>query len=146
MLSVFDVAIYILKKFGPLSASKLHRFLYYCQSWSLVWDDVPLFSEKIEAWLSGPIIPVLWFFKEGEYYLARKDFPADCLEPSEEQKETIDAILKYYGNKSSQWLSELARAEEPWKEARKGIPLNERGSSEILLTNMAEYYSGLSGD
>ncbi|HCU23589.1 MAG TPA: hypothetical protein DF383_01120, partial [Deltaproteobacteria bacterium] len=37
------------------------------------------------------------------------------------QKETIDSVLKYYGNKSSQWLSDLTHQEQPWLDARKGL-------------------------
>ncbi|MDY6802276.1 MAG: DUF4065 domain-containing protein, partial [Cyanobacteriota bacterium] len=57
MVKVMDVAAYILKKLGPLSAMKLHKLLYYSQAWSLVWDEQPLFSERIEAWANGPVIP-----------------------------------------------------------------------------------------
>ena len=44
MATVFDVARYILEKYGPLSAMKLQKMVYYSQAWSLVWDDAPLFD------------------------------------------------------------------------------------------------------
>ncbi|MCH7691617.1 MAG: DUF4065 domain-containing protein, partial [candidate division Zixibacteria bacterium] len=55
-ISVFDVAKYILSKLGGVSAMKLHKLLYYAQAWSLVWDERPLFQERIEAWVSGPVV------------------------------------------------------------------------------------------
>src|SRR5260221_11586367 len=61
-VSVFDVAAYIIKKMGPVSAMKLHKLIYYCQAWSLVWDERPLFQEKIEAWANGPVIRDLFVF------------------------------------------------------------------------------------
>lgn len=41
MATVFDVAQYILEIKGTLAAVKLQKLVYYCQAWSLVWDEVP---------------------------------------------------------------------------------------------------------
>lgn len=60
MPSALDVAQYILEQQGPMPAMKLHKLLYYAQAWSLVWDDEPLFPERIEAWINGPVIPDLF--------------------------------------------------------------------------------------
>lgn len=30
--------------------------MYYAQAWSLVWDEKPLFPERIEAWVNGPVL------------------------------------------------------------------------------------------
>ena len=49
MANVFDVAACILKQKGPMTAMKLQKLLYYSQAWSLVWDEKPLFPERIEA-------------------------------------------------------------------------------------------------
>ena len=45
MASVFDVAKYILHKLGTVTTWKLQKLVYYCQAWSLVWDDEPLFFD-----------------------------------------------------------------------------------------------------
>ena len=50
MADVYDVAAYILKQRGPLTAMKLQKLVYYSQAWSIVWDDDAVFSEEIEAW------------------------------------------------------------------------------------------------
>jgi uncharacterized phage-associated protein len=57
MVSVDDVAAYILEQRGPMSAMKLQKLVYYSQAWSLVWEDRPLFREEIQAWASGPVVP-----------------------------------------------------------------------------------------
>jgi uncharacterized phage-associated protein len=62
---------------------------------------------------------------------------------SSDQKDTVDAVLSYYGEKSSQWLSDLTHNEEPWKEARKGLLPGQRGNKQISHASMAEYYSSL---
>ncbi len=118
-VSVFDVAAYILKRLGNITTMKLHKLLYYSQAWSLVWDEKPLFEEEIEAWANGPVIRSLFAYHKGHYNISNIDVGnPDLL--TKEQKETIDSVLKYYGDKSSQWLIELTHLEEPWKKARKG--------------------------
>jgi len=62
------------------------------------------------------------------------------------QKETIDAVLDFYGTKSSQWLIDLTHMEEPWKRARAGLSDMERGSRIIKLDDVAEYFSSLPSD
>ena len=49
MVSVFDAAAYIVEKTGEMTTLKLQKLVYYAQAWSLVWDERPLFDEKIEA-------------------------------------------------------------------------------------------------
>lgn len=65
--SALDVAAYILNKQGPMTHMKLQRLVYYSQAWHLVWEDKPLFAERIEAWAGGPVIPVLYEALKGEF-------------------------------------------------------------------------------
>ena len=55
-------------------------------------------------------------------------------------------MLKFYGDKSSQWLSDLTHIEAPWRDARRGLAPTDRGQREITTAAMHEYYSGLSSD
>ncbi|KJU84350.1 Phage-associated protein, partial [Candidatus Magnetobacterium bavaricum] len=50
---------------------------------------------------------------------------------------------EYFGNKSSQWLSDLTHKEAPWKNVRKGLTPSTRGSRTITHASMMEYYSSL---
>ena len=67
MVTVFDVAKYILEQHGPTTTVKLQKLVFYCQAWSLVWDKVPIFDESIEAWANGPVVPVLFSKHKGKY-------------------------------------------------------------------------------
>ena len=58
---------------------KLQKLLYYCQAWALVWDDKPLFKEKIEAWISGPVVRTLYNTHRGKFLLKLKDIPSVIL-------------------------------------------------------------------
>ena len=143
--SVFDVAQYILDNKGPMTTWKLQKLCYYSQAWSLVWDDAPLFKERIEAWANGPVVPALYEKHRGQFTISRIGGHSEALD--KDQRETIDAVLATYGDKTSQWLSELTHAEAPWQSARTraGLGLGERGDSEITLDDMSEYYGGLVG-
>ena len=142
MLGVFDVAAYILKKRGKMTAMKLQKLVYYCQAWSLVWDEAPLFKENIEAWANGPVVRELFENLRGQFMVEFIE-NGDPKNLSKTQKETVNAILKYYGDKPAQWLIDLSHAEEPWKNARKGLAPMERGNNIISHDSMAEYYSSL---
>ena len=146
MQTVFDVAAYILKKNGPMTAMKLQKLVYYSQAWSLVWDEAPIFEHPIQAWANGPVAPALYQAHRGEYMVSESSIPGEPDDLTPIQRETIDAVLGYYGQKSSQWLSDLTHAERPWKDARKGMAPGERGSSEITHASMMEYYSGIASD
>ena len=121
MANVFDVARYILKHTGPVTAWKLQKLVYYSQAWSLVWDVRPLFPERIEAWANGPVCPELYAQHRGRFMI-------DSIQVGDPDaidvvgRETIDAVLDYYGDKHPQWLSDLTHAEAPWKDARGDLP------------------------
>lgn len=140
--NVYDVAAYILEQKGSIPAIKLQKLVYYSQAWSLVWDENPLFEEPIEAWRYGPVIPKLYESHKGQYKV--DNIPeGDPQKLTPEQKETIDAVLEFYGEKSSQWLSDLTHQEEPWIKARKGLSPSDAGDQEITQESMAEYYHSI---
>jgi len=144
MVTVFDVAEYILAQCGPLSAMKLQKLVYYSQAWALVWDDAPLFPEEIEAWANGPVVRDLYEKHRGMFLVEPKTFVGAAENLTADQQETVDAVLKAYGNRSAQWLSDQTHSEAPWQLAREGLSDSERGSVPITLESMAEYYGSLS--
>jgi uncharacterized phage-associated protein len=142
MANVHDVAAYILRKVGPMTAMKLEKLTYYCQAWSLVWDEKPIFPEPIEAWVNGPVCPDLYAAHRGMFEVSK--WPKGDPEVLDaDQRETVDGVLKFYGDKPSQWLSDLTHTERPWLEARQGLAPGERGQNEITHASMAEYYGSL---
>lgn len=144
MASVKDVAEFILKEYGSMPAMKLQKLVYYCQAWSLVWDDAPLFNETIEAWANGPVSRVLFEAHKGKFKVDTiKGGNFKALTPN--QKDTIQKVLKFYADKSSQWLSDLTHMEAPWINARRegGLTDSERGSTVITHEEMHNYYSNL---
>ena len=139
---VFDVAAYILERMETITTMKLQKLVYYSQAWSLVWDEKPLFEEDIEAWANGPVVRGLFDYHRGMYEISSMPLGNSGL-LNQEQRDTVDAVLEYYGPRSAQWLIELTHMEDPWVQARKGLPKLERGNRIISLDVMADYYSSL---
>lgn len=140
--TVHDVAAYILETHGPVTAVKLQKLVYYSQAWSLVWDERALFPERIEAWVGGPVVPALYEQHRGQFEVTSLPL-GDAAKLDENARATVDEVLRAYGDKTGQWLSDLTHAERPWLDARVGLAPLERGTREIGLASMSEYYSGL---
>ncbi len=141
MARVVDVAEYILRARGPMSAWKLQKLVYYSQAWHSVWEDEPLFEERIEAWANGPVVRDLYDLHAGKFTVRTVGGNADRL--NEHEAESVDVVLNHYGKRSSQYLSDLTHMEDPWKLARQGVPEGARSNNEITLEAISEYYSSL---
>lgn len=149
MATALDVAAYVLAEKGPMTAMKLQKLVYYSQAWHLVWDEETLFTDRIEAWANGPVVPALYARHRGR-------FTVQPLEPvggdpsvlTESERETVDLVLGAYGNATAQWLSELTHQEAPWRDARAKAALAEleRGSAVIEPAAMHEFYTSLTPD
>lgn len=145
-ITVFDVAKYILNKYstqsGEMTTMKLHKLVYYAQAWNLVWEENPLFPEKIKAWANGPVVFELYLAHKGKSRI--KTLKQGSIKKlSATDKKNIDKILKFYGKHPGHYLSTLTHREAPWKEAREDTPIGEQCSAEITPAAMAEYYGGL---
>lgn len=145
MTDVFDVAQYILQKQGAMTTMKLQKLVYYSQAWSLVWDEKPIFHEVIEAWASGPVVRELYLEHRGSFLISSLG-QGNIDNLNREERDTIDAVLSAYGDKSAQWLSDLSHMEQPWMSAREGISVGENCENEITHASMEEYYSALASD
>lgn len=136
-----DVAAFILERQGEMTAMKLQKLVYYCQAWSLVWDEQPLFVEEIEAWANGPVVRSLYAQHRGHFRV--REWTGNTQKLSENQRDTILKVLEFYGPMPAQVLSDLTHSEEPWRKARVGLAVDERGSRVISHADMVEYYSSL---
>lgn len=143
MASVFDVAKYILETQGQMSTMKLQKLCYYCQAWSLVWDDQQLFEEEFRAWANGPVCAELFFATQGKYAVCAADENGNSNNLTSTQKETIDAVLEHYASHNAQWLSQLTHMEAPWNDARVGLPAGVGSDRIITKESMAQYYGSI---
>ncbi|MGR5987198.1 Panacea domain-containing protein [Bacillus sanguinis] len=89
------VAQYFLSRSTPntdrsITHLKLQKLAYYAQAWHLALNgiDQPLFKDKIEAWVHGPVCPSLYsvFKGAGRFEIQPEEFPEE-LNSSENKKE-----------------------------------------------------------
>jgi uncharacterized phage-associated protein len=143
MASVHDVAGYILKRQGGMSAMKLQKLVYYSQAWHLVWDEEPLFNERIEAWANGPVVYEIFDTHRGQFSVAGSWPNGDPKALSDTQRETIDIVCDHYGKLTGQALSALTHSEAPWREARGDLPATARSNAVITPEARANFYGAL---
>ena len=147
MATVIDVGKYIVDELGVVDTWKLQKLVYYCQAWSLVWDDKPLFQSKIEAWANGPVCRDLYNRHKGMYKVGPNDVSvwggANPEVLDKDEKETVDAVLDYYGGRPGYELRELTHLESPWNEARADLLPMEPCENEITHEMMRLYYGSL---
>jgi uncharacterized phage-associated protein len=135
-------------KQSPITNLKLHRLVYYAQAWHLAILKRELISENFEAWVNGPIIPVLFKqylhfgwkpiiredLKEGISDVLLKTFGPDT------QQLLEDVIYEYFGIDTYE-LEKLVTNEDPWLLTRGGIPEDQPSNKIIEKEIMRNYYS-----
>ena len=144
MANVFDVARCITERTGAVSAMKLQKLMYYAQAWHLVWEEDPLFDNDFQAWANGPVLPILYKKHQGMFKVDASLFAENnSSQLTAPERQTIEKVLSFYGDKTAQWLSNLTHAEAPWLDARGPTPIGEKSEVVITQAAMAEYYGSL---
>lgn len=115
---------------------KLQKILYFAQAYYLAKVKKPLFSEDIEAWEYGPVVPKIYrrYKKHGSNPLiAEKDTSA----LSFADRERIGVVWDMFGKYSAGRLVAITHANEPWKEAYQSK------SKVITKKSLQAYYASL---
>jgi len=135
MTVAIEAAKYITRSL-PVDNLKLQKLLYYSQAVHLVLHNkAPLFSDEIEAWDYGPVIPPV--------YREYKPYGFDVIPATDEQVElnieeiqAIDLTLACFGSLSGPALINQTHYEDPWKNIyRPGRP-----SSIISIDSIYDFF------
>jgi len=121
-----------------LTNLKLQKLLYYTQAWHLALKDQVLFSDAIEAWIHGPVVPSV-FKRYRDYRWTVIDCAATPIKDGNAISH-IEAVLDRYGAYEATQLERLTHREEPWIMARNGIPKDEPSHNVITTQSMKDYY------
>ena len=134
MTKALDVLMYINEKHSPQGEVQYQKWLYYVQAWSLAWDGVPMFEDRIEAWTMGPVVRTARF-------CGHVKGPSDL---SDEQHATIDAVIGYYRSWTGTELIDRTHCESPWLEARGDLPESAPSSAEVTQESMLREFTAQS--
>jgi uncharacterized phage-associated protein len=111
-----------------LSNLKLQKLLYYAQGHHLARFGHRLFTEHIQAWSHGPVVPDVYHeyksFGSGPVQLPESDtFQWDEVDPQTTQ--FLSEVWNTYGGYSAGRLRNMTHGEQPWKQSWRGD--DERG-------------------
>lgn len=122
-----------------ISNLKLQKLLYYVQAWHLAVFERPLFDEKFEAWVHGPVIPDVYRrFSTYKWRNIDEEVARPRLTPG--TVSFVEEVLEEYGPLDARRLEYLAHREEPWIEARGDIAPDEACRAEISEETMKSFY------
>ena len=118
--------------------------MYYAQAWHYTLFGQPLFNERVEAWMHGPVIRSIYDRFKGSNVYTPLDIESIELNVPTFPKNTLNILSDVnaiYGEHSGGYLEYLTHNESPWVDARGGIPDYEKCDNEITLEAMKNYYS-----
>ena len=94
----------------------------------------------------GPTGQFVFHQHKGHFTVSEQNISQKLLSPeglTGDQKDTIDKVLEHYGDWEPYELRERSHDEDPWKNARGGIPEDAPSCQVISKESMGEYYGSL---
>ena len=118
---------------------KLQKLLYLAQGYSFAFRDRELFSEDMEAWVHGPVVPSV--YKE---YSSFKHNSIDINYEIPKLNDDILDVLNYvkdnFSKYDSKFLEEMTHNQEPWLHSRDGLDPDERSDKTISKEVILDYF------
>lgn len=144
-MNVHDVAKYFLSKVDEevgdgISNLKLQKLVYYAQGFHLAIHGQPLFSDGIEAWEHGPVVPDLYhaYKTNGSGNIPPpREFDPEAVDP--EVARLLDDVYSVFGQYSAWKLRNMTHEEQPWKEAYQETARGRVISHAALRTYFKDY-------
>jgi uncharacterized phage-associated protein len=149
-----DVAKYFLYRASQdgelITPLKMQKLVYYAYAWTLVKNNQQLFTEKIQAWPNGPVVPSLYQALKGygaapissDFLGIKSETESNELfeKFSPEIKATLDDVYEKYMTKTAFELVVLTHSEKPWNEAREGLSPTEQSNKTISDSAIWQQY------
>lgn len=144
-ITAFDVAEYFIylsiKDRRGISNKKLQKLVYYAQAWTLALTGNLLFSDKIEAWIHGPAIPLLYRkYKKFGFKPVKSENP-NFNPKNSPNLQILNEVWRIYGKYDANYLEILTHQEDPWINARNELEFSESSSNEISTEEMKDFYT-----
>lgn len=138
MADIRDVAKWFLSK-ESMTNLKLQKLCYYAQAWHLALNGTPLVNTYFEAWVHGPVSPVLYQqYKQWGWYNISRYY--GYINLTFEQINFLEKIYSRYGHYTGEQLEQLSHQEAPWKNARGGRSARDYCMTDIDTEDMKSYY------
>lgn len=118
---------------------KLQKLLYLAQGFSYAFYDHELFSDQLEAWVHGPVVPSVY----REYSIYKYDpitIKYKLPKFNEEVLDVLNYVKDNYSKYDSKFLEEMSHNQEPWILSRSGLDPDERSDKTIPKSAIANYF------
>ncbi|MCQ2084812.1 MAG: DUF4065 domain-containing protein [archaeon] len=125
----------------PMTNLRLNKMLYFAQGWHLATYGTPLFSDPIQAWDKGPVIPTI--------YHANKKYHSKAIpvlqnpgylrkfDGSNINTFLVDVYNQYEFRSTQSLVSETHAEDSPWKMVFDGT-LNKEIPQELIQKHFSE--------
>ena len=142
MLAAIDVARYFLAQSDPdagdtISNLKLQKLLYYAQGVTLALTGKPLYSDPLEAWLHGPVVPAVYRkYKDSGSGPVSLDTEVDFEKFDEGTRDILNDVYQVYGQFSAWKLRNMTHDEPPWANTTPGEVISHQQLSDFFATRV----------
>lgn len=124
-----------------LTQMQLHKLVYLAQGWSLGVRKEALFSDRIEAWTHGPVVPAIRpVFANFSNLPIPASEAAECNSLTPAERHHVQSVWDMYGRYSAAYLRELTHKQAPWADARRDIPEDARSKATISHVSMSAFF------
>ena len=159
MYSAMDVALYIIHYLSSekysVSNLKLQKLLYFVQGFFLCLKDEPCFTEKIEAWDFGPVVPDVYhkykifgsnsipmteYYEYIEYddkdmiYIKKRNLKD--IKFCDIDEKILDMVLEQLKGYSATTLVNITHKQSPWSRVysphKRNIPISNKSIEEYF--------------
>lgn len=142
------VISYVFESLKEVTPLMLQKLLYFIQGIYQALYGTPIFREDCEAWVHGPVYPMVYdLFKDFKYNpidddrFAVLDGMADKL--TDEERMVIDLVVNTFGLYSGKVLEKITHNEAPWRTARRGYGDNIPSHEPLTKDSMKSYYEAI---
>jgi uncharacterized phage-associated protein len=149
MYDALLIAHYFINKSTPYTIEsvtnlKLQKLLYYAQGFYIANNPNRqlLFTDKIEAWVHGPVVPKVYReYSHFKYHDIDQDIDQSYIANiSERDTFILDMVWNTFKVFSGKELERITHKEDPWKNARRNLEWYEYGNETIDPLLIAEYF------
>lgn len=145
MPTAHDVAALIIELDPTVDNMKLNKELYFTQAACLAWAGSVAFSEEIQAWRWGPVVPPVYdtYSDLGSNPIGtpRGGRPERL---TEQVREFVREVVESYRGLSSMAVMDVSHmTDTPWNEARRDVPADKESRNPIPAESMRQYYRRL---
>jgi len=120
---------------------KVQKLLYYAEAWTQTLIGKELFSEAIQAWAHGPVVPEV-FQEFKQYGWSPLPVPEDQKIPvvCAEAEDILTQIFEAYADLPEKTLEDMTHKDAPWIKARGGLSAEERCDVIMPKSEICEFF------